>query len=266
MKFSKYHGYGNDFIIGMYQEGIDYTSLAIKICDRHTGIGADGLIILKKDNLEMMFYNADGYRGTMCGNGIRCLAKYICDENIADVSSGKLEIETLSGKRTVYIEDDNFVVNMGKPIFDTKAIGADSFNDPLSMNINIKGKEVKVSGCFMTTDHIVVIVDNLTHDTELGDYLCHHKLFSRGINVNFVKVINRKEISIDTFERGVGWTLACGSGSCASFAILNKMGLVDDSITVNLHLGKLIIYKNSVDEVIMKGTATLISKNIEYKI
>ena len=77
MKFSKYHGYGNDFIIGTYQEGIDYEKLAIRICDRHTGIGADGLIILKLDNLEMMFYNADGYRGAMCGNGIRCLVKYI---------------------------------------------------------------------------------------------------------------------------------------------------------------------------------------------
>ena len=266
MKFSKYHGYGNDFIIGTYQEGIDYEKLAIRICDRHTGIGADGLIILKLDNLEMMFYNADGYRGTMCGNGIRCLVKYICDEKLADVSSGKIEIQTLSGKRMVYIDGDNFTVNMGKPIFDTKSIGVSEFKDPLNMNIKYKNTNIKVSGCFMTTDHIVVLKDELDHDTELGKFLCTNKVFSRGINVNFVKVINRKEIAIDTYERGVGWTLACGSGSCASFAILNKMGLVEDDVTVDLHLGKLKIYKNEDNDVIMKGTATLVSNNIEYNV
>ena len=118
----------------------------------------------------------------------------------------------------------------------------------------------------MTTDHITVLRDELDHDTELGNFLCTNKVFSRGINVNFVKVINRKEIAIDTYERGVGWTLACGSGSCASFAILNKMGLVEDDITVDLHLGKLKIYKNEDNDVIMKGTATLVSNNIEYNI
>lgn len=265
MRFSKYHGCGNDFILGMYEKNVDYNHLAREICNRHTGIGADGLIILKRDyGFEMMFYNADGTRGTMCGNGIRCLSKYICDQGLVD-KIDKLEIKTLSGLRTVYIDDDKFIVNMGRPLFDAKAIGVNIDGELFDYKLKYKDTYVTLDGCFMTTDHIVVLCNELNHDTNLGKFLCENKFFAKGVNVNFVKINNKNEISIETYERGVGWTLACGSGSCASFAVLNHKKLINDNVTVHLKIDDLNIYKE-IDDIIMKGTATLVSNNIEYKI
>ena len=266
MRFSKYHGYGNDFIIGVYKEGIDYSSLAKKICDRHTGIGADGLIMLgTSDGFEMIFYNADGTRGTMCGNGIRCLSKFIVDNNFVNKDDHVIVIKTLSGIRNVYFDNDIYTVNMGKPNYDCASFGVKGLDELFDYPIKYNDEEVKVTGMFFTTDHLVVVGDN-DHDTKLGEFLCFNPFFTKGINVNFAKYIHRKEIFVETYERGVGWTLACGSGSSACFAYLNRKGLVDDMVTVHLRLGEeLTIFKEN-DDIFMKGKAVQISNNIEYNV
>ena len=264
MILSKYHGYGNDFIIGVNNDDIDNKQLAISVCDRHTGIGADGLIMLDlKDGFEMMFYNADGSRCTMCGNGIRCLAKYIVDNGFVPKDCTSITIKTLSGIRTIEVDRDNYCVNMGKPIFNASSIGVTNTEILDDYELKFDNRTVKVNSCFMTNDHLVVIGD-YNHDSALGKFLCENTLFTRGVNVNFVNVINQNEIFVETYERGVGWTLACGSGSCACFAVLNKKGIISDNVTVYLKLGSINVFLNDEKDVMMRGKATLVSKNIEY--
>lgn len=267
MKFSKYHGCGNDFIMGVFEEGINYSELAIKICNRHTGIGADGLILAKKgDPIEMVFYNADGSRGLMCGNGIRCLAKFIITNHLDEFKDGKLYIQTLSGLRTVYYEDNLFKVNMGKPDFNAKAVGIDKDGEYQNQVISYKGKDFVCSSCFMTVDHLVIKVKELDMTDDEGCFIHSYPAFTRKINANFVKIIDRKNISVRTYERGVGWTLACGSGSSATFAVLHREGLIDNPVTVNLKYGKLEISKDADGNIFMKGPATIICENIEYNL
>lgn len=267
MKFSKYHGCGNDFIMGVYEDNIDYSSLAIKICDRHTGIGADGLILAKGSRpIEMVFYNADGSRGLMCGNGIRCLSKFILDNNLDKLEDGKLEISTLSGLRTVYVNNGLFKVNMGKPSFKAKDVGINKNGEFHNELIQYKEKNFNCSSCFMTVDHLVVMVDNFNITDDEASYLCNNPIFTRKINVNFVNIIDRNNIRVKTFERGVGWTLACGSGSSASFALLNKDGLINNSVNVILERGKLKISIDSNKDIFMEGPAETISSNVEYNI
>lgn len=265
MKLSKYHGCGNDFVIGTWQEGIDYSNLAIKVCDRHTGIGADGLILAKTSSpIEMVFYNADGSRGLMCGNGIRCLTKYIIDNNLVAFKDGKLLISTLSGLRTVYLEDNLFKVNMGKPNFLASAVGINKEGEFSNVIIEHNNKKFNCSSCFMTVDHLVVIVNDFDITDEEGAFLCNNPIFTRKINVNFAKIIDRNNVFVKTFERGVGWTLACGSGSSAVFAKLYKDGLVDNNLNIMLQKGNIKISADEDGNVFMKGPAEAISKEIEY--
>lgn len=255
MKLAKYHGCGNDFLMGVWQEDVDYSALAIKYCDRHSGVGADGVIVGKNNNgrYEMVFYNADGSRAPMCGNGIRCLVAYLKDEKLINGSS--VEIDTLSGIRTIIIKDYTYVVNMGKPSYDKNLLDIDcKGKDFLNQIMTYKGKEYEVNGIFMTTHHVVIPVDDLDVPEDVGMYFCKNPIFTKGMNVDFVKVVDSNNILIKTYERGVGWTKNCGSGSCASFVILNNKGLVDKEINVKLEYGMLHITKDNED-IIMEGPA-----------
>ena len=265
MKFSKYHGCGNDFIIGEYNDNVNYSELAKKVCNRHTGLGADGLILAKKGSIiEMVFYNADGSRGLMCGNGIRCLSKFIIDEKLDEFKEGVLLIKTLSGVRTVYFENGLYKVNMGKPDFNAKACGIMLDGEYNKQVINYKEKEFVCTSCFMTVDHLICNVNNIDVSEEEGNYLCNYPLFTRKINVNFAKIINRDLIEIKTYERGVGFTKACGSGSTATFATFYKEGLVNKEVKIKLEYGELTISIDENSDIFMKGQAELIAKNIEF--
>lgn len=255
MKLAKYHGCGNDFIMGVWQEGIDYSSLAIKMCNRYTGVGADGMILGKKnkERFEMVFYNADGSRAPMCGNGIRSLVAFLKDEEL--INGDSVEIETLSGLRTILIKDNLYRVNMGKPSFDKKLLDINCEGETfLNQMMEYKGIKYEVNALYMTTHHAVIQVKELDMSDDLGLYFCKHPVFTKGMNVDFVKIIDKDNIAVKTYERGVGWTKACGSGSCASFYVLNNKGLINDKVNVILEYGILHLSKDKED-IIMEGLA-----------
>ncbi len=267
MKFSKYHGLGNDFIITEYQKEYDYSKLAIKFCQNHISIGADGFIVVKKEPLEMIFYNQDGSMAPMCGNGIRAFARYVFENKIVNdhnfavkTNAGILRVEILEAKQ------DNFIVkiNMGKPIFDNKLIKA-------SDDLNVFGREILIDkkyiiySLFMGTIHTVILTDDLNISEYEGNKLCNYPLFLEKTNVNFVKKIDKLNYKVKTYERGVGFTYACGTGACATFVILNKLGLVQDLVNIHLKYGVLTITKEK-DDIYMQGSVChIFDTEIEVK-
>lgn len=266
--FSKYHGCGNDFLLSVYDETLDYSKIAYEYCNRYTGIGADGLICAKKlDNMyEMIFYNADGSRAPMCGNGIRCFCKFLYDNKL--VLDSEYNVYTLSGIMKVKVTSfDPFMVciNLGKPIYSCNHLSIDSEKEVFLDEDILLDKIYNVSAIYMATHHLVTIVDNIDDVTEkMGEGLCKHPVFKKQINVNFVEVIDRENIRIKTYERGVGFTKACGTGGAASFAILYSKGIVDDKIKNHLEYGVL-SYEKKGDEFLMTGPSELICDNIVLK-
>jgi len=263
--FSKYHGCGNDFIILTEAEaaGRSYSDLALQICHRTLGIGADGLIIVKQSPLEMVFYNSDGSRAPMCGNGIRCFAKYCFDTGIC--SMDEYPVETLAGIMGVRIvSKDPFLVeiNMGKPIYDPQSCKIQtSERNFLKKQLQLKNQTVEVSSCFMGTVHTVVWFDSLDGDLEkIGEEISNHPTYTEKTNVNMVQVVNRSTLRLMTYERGAGMTYACGTGACASVVIGALEGKCDREADVILPYGKLHIVQKQDDEVMMTGPAVKIGQ------
>ena len=263
--YRKLHGVGNDFIIGRFVDGTDYVALSKKLCDRHTGIGADGLLLAKMNNNipYMVFYNSDGTLAPMCGNGIRCFSRYCLIEGL--VSGDEFKIDTKSGIMNVKVtQKDPFMckVCLGRPNFSTKALDIDT-NKETFLNEKIRlscGKDIEVSALFMTTHHLVVIVDDLKKaiNDKIAEELQANKIFTKGINVNLVQVIDRSNVVMKTFERGAGWTLACGTGASSAYVILKEKGLIDSELTINLEKGQLKI-SSIGDDIYMEGPAVLIA-------
>lgn len=274
LKFEKYHGTGNDFIIvhekDLIEKGIpDYSELASQICDRHFGIGADGLLILKYvANMPFMFYyNSDGSQAPMCGNGIRCFAHYIKNNKIEEkdtftvkVVPGDLTIETHQE------EDGEFwaKVNMGKPIFNVNKIINSNKEELIKEKIVVNNQEVEISYIFMGTDHAVIFVDNLSNMNipELGSAIENYtEIFPKKTNVNFAHVKDRNNIEIITWERGAGLTLACGTGATATAVIANYLGMVDNKVNVKVPGGMLVIDVDGKDsEAFMTGPSEKIAE------
>jgi diaminopimelate epimerase len=252
MKFQKMHGLGNDFILmdEIDPSRFDLEELAITLCDRHQGIGADGIILILPSEIadvKMRIINSDGSEANMCGNGIRCFAKYVDDNQINAATS--FTIETGAGIMIpeLIVEDGKVLavkVNMGSPNLERSAIpmtGAAGtvINEP----INVSGKEYIVTSMLMGVPHTVVFVENL-NDTDIvtiGRQIEKDPVFPKGTNVNFVEVINNHEIKLRTWERGAGSTLACGTGSCASAVASCLNGKTGKVVTVHLTLGDLLI-------------------------
>lgn len=270
IKLTKMQGLGNDFVIVDYDQfektNVTMSELAIKLCDRNFGIGADGMIIpnLNPQNADIgwYFYNSDGTTAQMCGNGIRCFAKYVKDKNL--VSSNKFSVETLAGVIVPEILEDGTVkVNMSKPILEPGKI---PFKGEANLNyqIKIKGRDFKINAASMGNPHCVIFVNDDSDLLELaktyGPELEKHPLFSEKTNVEFVKIKSRNEMDLKVFERGCGITLACGTGACASVvtAILNN--LTENKVKVNLPGGALTIewqgsLTNIEKDVFMTGPA-----------
>lgn len=230
MKFEKYHGLGNDFLITEDLSIVGNSELIKSVCNRYTGIGSDGLIIVKKDPLEMIFYNQDGTRGEMCGNGIRCFSYYCYNHNLVD--SNNFECHTLDGVKHLEIKSDSpFIVKvkMGEMIDKIESI-----------NIEFNGKQYLVYSLNFGVPHAVIYTtEEITE--ELGKYISNHPYFVNKTNVNFVNIIDENNIKIITSERGVGFTKACGTGSCSSVVVSKKLGLVKNEVFVHQALGKLLI-------------------------
>lgn len=265
--YKKYHGLGNDFIIGMYEGGVDYSNLAIKCCDRHSGIGADGLILAKEDNgeMNMVLYNSDGSLAPMCGNGMRCFAYYLVQEGL--VKEDEFIVNTLGGKVRVKVESKKPFycrVNLGKPNYSSKILDIDTEQETfLDQYIELSNHDkVEVNAIYMTTHHLVTIVPSLDEaiNSSLAKELGENKIFTKGINVNLVEIIDRDNVRMKTYERGAGWTLACGTGASSAYAILRRKNLCNEVITINLERGQLKISSDSDNNIIMEGEAKEIAQ------
>ena len=252
MKFQKMHGLGNDFILMDQIDPlkIDLTALAIKLCDRHQGIGADGIILILPSEIadvKMRIINSDGSEADMCGNGIRCFAKYVYDNKINTARS--FTIETGAGIMIpeLIIEDGKVLfvkVNMGAPYLERSAIPMTGpAGHVVSEPLHIAGMEYKITSMLMGVPHTIVFADHLVEEDLIiiGKLIEKHPSFTQGTNVNFVEVLNDHEVNVRTWERGAGRTLACGTGSCASAVAASLNGLTGKEVTVHLALGDLLI-------------------------
>lgn len=252
IKVTKMQGLGNDFVILDYPEyektNMTMAELAIKLCDRNFGIGADGMIIPnlspsdKTADIGWFFYNSDGTTAQMCGNGIRCFSKYAYDNKL--VSSKKFSVETLAGLIIPEIQENGEVkVNMSKPILEPSKIPFNGENN-LNYELNI-GEIYKINAVSMGNPHCIIFVEDDSDLLELaktiGPKIESHPIFPEKTNVEFIKVHSKSEIDLRVFERGCGITLACGTGACASVVagILNN--LTENKVKVNLLGGPLTI-------------------------
>lgn len=272
IKLTKMQGLGNDFVVLDYEEyektGLTMPELAKKLCDRNFGVGADGMIIPnlnpqdKTADIGWYFYNSDGTTAQMCGNGIRCFAKYVKDKKL--VNANKFSVETLAGIIIPEILDDEKVkVNMSKPILEPAKI---PFKGENALNYELKTNEkyFKINAVSMGNPHCVIFTDGSKDLLEMakkyGPEIETHPLFPEKTNVEFVKVISKNEIDMRVWERGCGITLACGTGACACVVagILNN--LTEYKVKVNLLGGALTIEwqgssQNPEQDIFMSGPA-----------
>lgn len=270
MKFTKMHGIGNDYVyVNCLKEKIeDPEKMAIFVSDRHFGIGSDGLILIYPSEVadfEMRMYNADGSRGEMCGNGIRCVAKYVYDYGLTDKTS--ISVETLGGIKylDLTVEDGKVVlvkVDMGSPILASEEIPIVSEQEQVINEIlEVNGQEYRMTGVSMGNPHAVIFADDVQGlDLEkIGPDFENHPRFPKRINTEFVRVIDSKTVEMRVWERGSGETLACGTGACATAVACVLNGKTDDEITVRLLGGDLQIQWNrEANKVYMTGPATVV--------
>ena len=274
MKFTKMHGCGNDYIyINGFAEQIaqdEKPALVQKISDRHFGIGGDGAIFINPSDeadFEMEMYNADGSRAEMCGNGIRCVAKYVYDNGLTD----KTEISIVSCGQVKYLElflkdgqVDTVRVNMGAPEFRAAMIPVTAEKEDMSVinePITVQGETYKMTCMSMGNPHAVVFVEDVEHlDIEkIGPYFETHERFPKRTNTEFVKVIDKNHVQMRVWERGTGETLACGTGCCAAAAACILNGLTFETVTVKLLGGELeITWAREADRIYMTGPATTV--------
>lgn len=282
IKLTKMQGLGNDFVILDYSEyektGMSMPDLAKKLCDRNFGVGADGMIIpntkpeeqccykgINKPftpDIAWYFYNSDGSIAQMCGNGIRCFAKYVKDKKL--VKSNQFSVGTLAGIIVPEILDDgNVKVNMSKPILEPSKIPFKGDNN-LNFDLDVDGRTFKINAISMGNPHCVIFTDGsedlLDMAKTFGPKIENHPIFPEKTNVEFIKVVSKNEIDLRVFERGCGITLACGTGACASVVagILNN--LTENKVKVNLLGGALNIEwqgstENQNFDVYMSGPA-----------
>lgn len=255
MKFVKMHGLGNDFILidsrSEALEGIDLSQLAMKLCDRHYGIGADGLLIAgpsSSADAKMRIFNSDGSEAEMCGNGIRCFAKYIYETS--EKKKELISVETLAGIILPSILD-----HKGKTAIIEVDMGALKNIDNKELKVdNVKYNVTLVS---FGNPHCVIFVDDISkvQIDEIGPKIETNKIFPNKTNVEFVQVINRKEAIVKVWERGAGETLACGTGACASAVAGITSGKFDNDVLIRLPGGNLDIELQEDKHVILRGPA-----------
>ena len=268
VKFSKYQGLGNDFIIS-HDENLlkeDFSELAKNLCNNKITGKTDGFIFVKKNPLTMIFYNQDGSVGTMCGNGLRSFVKYCYDKNIIkEMENSVLTKAGLYKTKIINIEPFIDKVQMGKPNFSSSFLKIKTdLKEYINQEYIYNEKSYKLTSLFMGTHHTVVFIESFDElSEELGYTLCHLSIFDDRTNVDFVVVKNRSELHVKTYERGVGFTKACGTGACASFVVAKMFGLCDNEVDVCFELGNLKISENN-GEIYMQGSAEEIVSDIAY--
>ena len=277
MKFTKMHGIGNDYVyVNCFQETVENPSeLAIKVSERHFGIGSDGLILIKPSDVadfEMDMYNADGSRGMMCGNGIRCVGKYVYDYGLTDKTS--ITVNTLSGIKylDLTVVDGKAVeirVNMGAPILETKKIPIicekeQAIDEP----IVVGDHTYRITAVSMGNPHAVTYMDDVKNlDIEaIGPKFEHHTCFPERVNTEFVRVIDDQTVEMRVWERGSGETWACGTGACAVAVSSILNGFTKDEVTVKLLGGDLKIFWDRKENLVyMTGPAQVVFDGELYR-
>ena len=268
MKFTKMQGAGNDFLL---IDGFKYNLSEIvpkikNLCDRRFGVGGDGIMVAlpsEISDVKMYYYNSDGSQGEMCGNGIRCFAKFVYEKGIA--KKNILKIETLAGIQTAVLQvnENDVVEKIEIEIGNIKYAPEDIVvnvcgENAFSKKINIEGREIEFSSVFLGVPHTVIFIDkeNQYDVNDLGRKIEIHSMFPNKTNVNFVLPVSDDEIKIFTWERGAGRTLACGTGACATAVACILNGLTDDEVRVTLLGGDLLIrWDREKDTVFMTGPA-----------
>lgn len=270
MDFVKMHGLGNDFVFIEDKTGQDkdYTALARAMCNRHTGIGADGLIVIvdsRVADVRMRIINSDGSEAEMCGNGIRCFAKYVYDSGI--IEKKRFTVETPAGimEPEITVGADNkaelITINMGRPSFNRSEIpmeGADG--RVLNEDLCVDGENWKITSLLMGVPHTVTYVDDVdTVDIEkIGPLFEKHEAFPKHTNINFAQQMDDRTVKVRTWERGAGATLACGTGSCSVAVASFLNGRTGREVDIQLPLGILHIeYREEDGNVYMTGTAAV---------
>lgn len=270
MKFTKMQGLGNDYVyVNCMEEEIENPSeLAKQVSDRHYGVGSDGLILIgpsEHADFEMKMYNADGSRGEMCGNGIRCVGKYVYDYGLTDRT--EISVETLGGIKYLSLTVENgkvslVKVDMGSPIFVPEQIPVKAGRqDAVDVPINVDGKEYRMTCISMGNPHAVVYMDDIKglEIEKIGPKFEQHPCFPNRVNTEFAHVIDRQTVEMRVWERGSGETLACGTGACAVAVSCMVNGLTDDTVTVRLLGGNLeIAWDREKNIVYMTGPATVV--------
>ncbi len=268
MKFTKMHGCGNDYVyVNCFTEKVnDPENLARKISDRHFGIGSDGLILILPPEHEgtdafMQLYNADGCKGSMCGNGIRCVAKYVYDHGLIPKDRTRTRIDTPSGVKEIALD-----IREGKVINATVDMGIAKLDGEINEAINVNGHDLKFIGVDVGNDHAVYFVEdnpeilgiNSWPDSKFADegkYFETHSRFPRRVNSEFIEIISREEINMRVYERGSGETWACGTGATASVFAGVISGKLDHNVLVHLRGGDLRIKVDDENRCFMTGPA-----------
>lgn len=278
LNFTKMEGLGNDYVyVNCFKETVPNPSeLSIKISDRHFGIGSDGLILIKPSEVAdftMEMYNADGSQSEMCGNGIRCVGKYVYDYGLTDKE--EVSVETLAGikylKFVIDKKDESdrgtvsmVTVNMGEPIFkpeDVPVNVGEKLDIVQDYPINIDGVEYNITCVSMGNPHCITYVDDTDNFPleKIGPKFESNPIFPRRVNAEFVQVVSRNYLKMRVWERGSGETLACGTGTCATVVASILNGITEDEVTVKLLGGELIIkWDRASNLVYMTGPAKVV--------
>ena len=271
VKFTKMHGLGNDYV---YMDAINQkienrSELAKFVSDRHFGIGSDGLILIcpsEKEDFRMQMFNQDGSEAEMCGNGIRCVGKFVYDKGLTNKTT--ITVETLAGIKTLVMTEKNgkieaVRVDMGEPILEPKLIPVISEENPVkNLQLKVEDKEFKFTCVSMGNPHAVAFIEEDVNDFDICKYgakLEVNKSFPNKANIEFINVIDDKTLKMRVWERGAGETLACGTGACASAVAAMLNGYTSREVTVHLLGGDLKIEWSKADNhVYMTGTATTV--------
>ena len=270
LHFVKYHGLGNDFILvdGLGTPAPDISPpVAVRLCDRHFGIGADGVILVLPSpdaDCRMQLINSDGSEAEMCGNGLRCLARFVWDEGL--IRNTEIAVETLAGLKRARLRVEGecvteIAVEMGKPLLlarevPTTLVAPDE--RVLNLPLEINGATFRVTALNTGVPHCVVFVPNADREAmdwrSIGSYIEHHAAFPRKTNVMFTQVISRDHLRVQPWERGAGLTLACGTGACAAAVAAAITGRAERAVSVTLPGGSLRVQWNAMnDEIVMVG-------------
>ena len=266
MNVIKYQSTGNDFIL--FKGPIKNPSkFAMQVCDRHFGIGADGILFStasKVADIKMNYYNADGSIAPMCGNGLRAFAHFVTTEGL--IKKPNFVVETLAGLMKVKkVNATTFALDLGVATYALSTPNLKEKTTKLTkLSLKVEGKNYQLIPLFLGTLHGIVLVKDVSKIDvlNLGDKLCHHPMFPKYINVNFVEVVNKNFIKVKTYERGVGPTLSCGTGVSSSVNVTSALGLTTNKVKVEVPGGELMIEVK--DTTILTGPTKVIAK-IDFK-